>query len=103
MDVDNNSNTWVDLTYKWTHKLKKNGTVLQSDQASNESSGPRRISAGDTYFVQGYLNTYSSGGIDPGNYTLVSTTGIKFENGHGALQSDYIVAERVDAIRIFED
>lgn len=103
MNIENNSNTWVDLTYKWTHKLKQNGTVLQSDQSTNESSEPRRISAGDTYSVWGYLNTHTSGGIDPGRYTLVSTTQIKFENGLGFSQDVYIVAERVDTIQILED
>ena len=82
MYVENNLNTWVKLTYKWKHEFKEGSVLLASDQIGNEGR-PRRINSGDNYSTEGWLNTYTAGGIDDGNYSIKSTTEIKLENGHG--------------------
>lgn len=85
MYVENNLNTWVKLTYKWKHEFKEGNVLLQSDQSGN-SSNPRTINSGDTYSTSGWLNTYTAGGIPPGDYSIKSTTKIKMRNGHGFSQ-----------------
>lgn len=94
MVIENNSNTWVKLTYKWTHTFKyKTGDL--TDQILIKKGDPDRrpkIRAGDTYSTRGYLNTHVSGGIDAGRYPLVSTTQVKFENGNGFSTANWITA-----------
>ena len=82
MYVENNLNTWVKLTYKWKHEFKEGNALLKSDQIGN-AGRPRRINSGDTYSTSGWLNTYTAGGIDDGEYSIKSTTKISVENGHG--------------------
>ncbi len=105
MDIENNSNTWVKLTYKWTHTFKyKTGDLI--DRILIEDGNPDRrpkIPAGDTYSTRGYLNTYVSGGIEPGTYPLVSTTQIKFKNGNGFSTSSWITARYVSNVIVDED
>ena len=83
--VENNLNTWVDLTYKWSHKLKQGNVVLESDQSGNLSN-PLRITSGNTYSTSGWLSTNTVGGIPAGEYSIKSTTEIKMRNGHGFSQ-----------------
>ena len=86
MYVENNLNTWVDLTYKWSHELKQGNVVLESDQSGNLSN-PLRIASGDTYSTSGWLSTNTVGGIPAGQYSIKSTTKIKMRNGHGFSQN----------------
>ena len=98
MYVENRSNTWVDLTYKWIHQFKQGNIVLKSDQIWNRNR-PLRIGRDNTYSTSGWLNTHTSGGIPDGNiYHIVSTTKIKMENGHGFTSIWYEISHttRVD-------
>ena len=97
MYVENNLNTWVDLTYKWRHELKQGNAVLKSDQSGNLSS-PLRIASGDIYSTSGWLNTGTAGGILPGNYKIKSTTKIKMENGHNRIQDWLSVSKTTDFV-----
>ncbi len=105
MDIENNSNTWVKLTYKWTHKFTY-GNIVLTDQIlieeQNDSDRRPKIRAGDTYFVQGYLNTHTPGGIRPGTYEVESTTQIKFENGNGFKTASWTTARYVSNVEVPE-
>ena len=85
MNVENDLNTWVELTYKWKHELKQEDVVLKSDEIGN-AGRPLRIESGETYSTSGWLNTYTAGGIPDGEYKIVSSTKIKLENGQGFIQ-----------------
>lgn len=100
MYVENNLNTWVKLTYQWKHEFKEGNVLLQSDQIGN-ASNPRTINSGDTYSTSGWLNTYTAGGIDPGNYSIKSTTKIKMKNGHGFSQ-DWIPISKITHFQVGE-
>ena len=100
MYVENNLNTWVDLTYKWKHELKQGNAVLKSDQSGNLSN-PLRIASGDTYSTSGWLNTYTAGGIPDGDYSIKSTTKIKMRNGHGFSQ-DWLPISKITRFEVGE-
>ena len=100
MNIENNSNTWVDVTYKWRHELKQGNVVLQSDQSGNLSN-PLRITSGNSYSTPGWLNTYTSGGIPAGDYKIKSTTKIKMRNGHGFSQ-DWISVSKTTSFTVEE-
>ena len=105
MNIENKSNTWVKLSYKWTHTFKyKTGDLI--DRILIEDGDPDRrpkIRAGDTYSTRGYLNTSVSGGIDAGTYPLVSTTQVKFENGLGFSTASWITARYESNVIVDEE
>ena len=95
MNIENNSNVWVDVTYKWKHELKQGNTVLKSDEIGNKGR-PLRIQSGDTYSTSGWLNTHTAGGIDAGNYKIVSSTKIKMKNENGFSQDWISISKTTD-------
>ena len=70
------------LPINWKHEFKEGDVLLKSDQIGNAGRA-RKINSGDTYSTSGWLNTYTAGGIDDGEYSIKSTTKISMENGHG--------------------
>lgn len=96
-NVENNSNVSVWITWKWTLKLKLDGTTLTSDAAESIKDSIK-VRPGKSQSRQGTLSANLVGGLQEDVYRLVSTTEIQLKNGNGFRSTWYEVSHttRID-------